>query len=348
MAKDKVKKPSTLPEEDLDEEGQQPGFFDKLQIFYESHSRAITSTALLLIVVGCAIGIVVYRERVRQRQAILDVEACDDVAKLTQLLEKWKDTEARPLILFKIGSLYFAEGTPEGLEKARDTWKRMMDEFPKHPMIDRAEAAYTKVDKELRWLDENEGVRRNEFRLCYHPDLHDRFGGDEMRSGPKAMTEPLVELKRGDSTTTIRLFADEAPEPVEEFLKAVRDKKLDGLALAKSGEDMIAIGVGEPAPAAWALPRNSRKLLMGTLAVTVADDGKPVAGKYLLLLKDVVEKTDNYAAIGWVESGWVTDLPFKEGTKIDSAKVSKEREPMSEEAPKATPEMSDDFPGFNP
>lgn len=335
MAEDKVKKPSTLPPEELDEEGLPPGLFDKLRIFYEAHSRAITSTLLLLIVVGCAVGIVLYRQHVREKQARLDVEACDDLAKLQTLLEKWKDTGVKPIILYKMGTLYFGEGTLEGLEKARDTWKRLMNEFPKHPLVDRADAAYMKVEKDIRWWEDNEPVLRHEHRLTYHPDLHKLWGGDEFRVGPRGYTDPTVEIKRGDSTSVLRLFADEAPEPVDEFLKAVREKKLDGATLAKEGDNAIAIVVGTPAPAAWTLPRNSRKLTSGTVAVTVGDDGKPVAGKYLLILKDIEEKTDAYCAIGWVESGMVTELPFKEGTKIDTAKIARERELMSDEAPKA-------------
>ncbi len=38
----------------------------------------------------------------------------------------------------------------------------------------------------------------------------------------------------------------------------------------------------------------------------------------------------------------VGDLVFKDGTKIDSAKVSKEREPMSEKPPQPKAEMPDD------
>ena len=270
---------------------EQPTLWRRALIFYEHRPRLVTTVAMVLLLGGTTLAIVNYRETIRSETSMRLAHSADTFIELEDLKEKYADTQAFPIILYRLAQKYQTRGDLESLMKAKALYGQLGDNFPNHALTPPAAQALKTVFADIIFLRAGHEELKHAHTLFTHPMLTELATMTDpefdraLRMSPRPLPDPVVELTLGDVKVTIRLFYDEAPKMVTTFINDLRIGELTGGGLTPAVD---------PAPKSYALTGlserrasfdhvpNDREPDLGMVAVVLGEDGKPVLGRYTI------------------------------------------------------------------
>ncbi len=223
-----------------------PGFWDKLNAFGEQHAKLIISVSTVLIILTVILFAKIFYDRTLAERAAKEISQANTVEKLKELKTKYGSKPLVAEIIYRLGNRYYEEGR---LAEAKKEYEEFKSRFPTHPLWRFVNDAYTGLIKNLAFL-EGEKDRRLKVRvLRTHPeDYRKKEDLEKLRGlrglenaafffGPEKLEDPVARIEiEGKGAFTVRLFENEAPNTVYNFVKLVDQKAFDGLKCEKSGD----------------------------------------------------------------------------------------------------------------
>jgi hypothetical protein len=241
------KKPILDPATETTAETQ--GLWAKLNALGERHAKVIIFASSLLIILTVVIFAKVFYDRTLAERAAREVSQADTAEKLVTLKEKYKDTPVAAEITYRLGNLYYESGK---LDEAKKEFEEFKSRFPTHPLKFFVDKAYTTLVANQKFLEEDKEKRVKVRTLQTHPEERAKVRQllaalpDEQKKnldtstifyGPTHEPESEVDFQvDGKGTFRVRLFDDELPLLVANFLKLVEEKAFDGVAFEKNGD----------------------------------------------------------------------------------------------------------------
>jgi hypothetical protein len=279
-------------QDERDEHLQQPSLWGRMQVFYEQHTRAVTTGIIALLIGGTTLGIVSYRETARKTRSMQEACAAASILELEALQTKYPDSEAAPIILFRLARMYQEQGEEADLKKAKELYGKFGDLYPKHELSDPAGEALEGIMRDQDFL----GAKHLEIELAHtlttHPVLtsmraaEEKNFDEEERMTPQQLPDPLVLVISGSVHITLSLFFEEAPLVAAGFLNDANIKAFDGTPLEAAADAprryKLARGTPPPRPSTFEIAKNERPLDAGSLAIELGADGKPILGAYYI------------------------------------------------------------------
>lgn len=337
-------KPETRRWDAPDEEEKAPSLLDQVRIAYALHPRRFSTAGIAAVLATVAIGIVVYRTQAREERAMLEAHGSTTIRELETMRTQHADTEALPIILFRLARAYQERAQGQGLattkerlddlNKAKELFNILGADHPTHALAVPVENALKGVIEEIALLSSSHAEHELRHTLLVHPELLDRRShgpeghelDDALRMGPRAGEDPWVEIVAGDlPPVNLVLFPEEAPDGAASLLNDVQiDALRDKPFVPELEGKRFRLSSGPARPATFTPERNSRVPDMGAVAMEIGADGKPILGQYVIFndtAANLSAEKERFHVIGRVTSP-VADL---ERLKADS-KVASSRE----------------------
>lgn len=270
---------------------EQPTLWRRALIFYEHRPRLVTTAAMVLLLGGTTLAIVNYRETVRRETSMRLAHSADTIIELEDLKEKYADTQAFPIILYRMAQIHQGNGDLESLMEAKALYEQLGNKFPDHTLTGPAERAVETVLKDMDFLRAGHEELQYAHTLFTHPMLTelatitDPEFDRALRMSPRPRPDPEVMLISGDVHVRIRLFYDEAPKMVTTFINDLRIGELTGGGLTPAVDpapkSYALTGLSER-PAPFDHVPNDREPDLGMVAVVLGEDGRLVLGRYTI------------------------------------------------------------------
>jgi hypothetical protein len=330
---------------DTPDEPEKLSFADRLRVFYARRPRLVTTVAMAVVLGGAAVGIVVYREDARQVKAMDEIYAVEPGApgaleQLAALELRYGDTEAAPLILFKKARHYQERGDLDSLQEALKFYNEFASRYGSHVLYAAADEAVKTILMNIDYLKAGHQEATLAHTLRVHPEViaarvnpparsHLPAEPDldaEMRAEPRALPEPVVLMGVEDGEVELRLFPEEAPEIVGAFLNDVRINALSKRPLTRDTVNHSYRFASGPARTAGFTPaRSGRAPELGTIAVELDPQGRPILNAYLIFYdsnkENLAPLKDRMLVFGRVTSAMShLAVKVKPGTEIGAVR----------------------------
>jgi hypothetical protein len=315
---------------------QQPSLWGRVQLYYEQHTRAVTTAVIAVLIGGTTLGIVSYRETARHTRSMQEAYGAASIAELEALQTKYPDSEAAPIILFRLAQMYQNEGKLEDLKKALKLYGDFGNQYPKHELSIPAGEAMMTLMKDIQFLGESHEEFELSHLLFTHPELTSIRAKDEKdldeeeRMGPRWQADPLVMIFSGEVHLTLRVFCEEAPIVWQGFLNDVRNHAFEGTPLLPAADDprRFVLISGLERPATFDAVRNDRPLIAGSLAMALGADGKPILGRYYIFddtTAALAAAKDRYLVFGHLSSAPMELRMLSTESKVTKTAIENDR-----------------------
>ena len=263
----------------------------RLNAFGERHAKVIIFVSVALLIATVLIFAKVLYDRSVLDRASKDIAAAYDSARLLELKARYAGTRAEPEILYRLANRYYEENK---LDEARAEYTDFVKKFPGHPLEAAVQKALLGLTSNLEFLKSEKTNRQKALLLQTHPQKRGEGENDPRTAVPSVATLPVALLELSNGTTlTLRLFEDDAPNTVANFVNLAEKKYFEGLSL-QTVRDGAALRIGrkEGTPAVHLLPAESvaRTATEGTLVMLKAEGRAELLGaEFEILLKEAPE-----------------------------------------------------------
>lgn len=336
-------KPKTRAWDAPDQEERQPSLLDRIQLYYTLHPRRVSTAAMAVVLAAAAAGIMAYRTQARHARAMEEAHGLTTILELEPLRTQYADTEALPIILFRLGRAYQDRAQAPGsatakerlddLNKAKDLFNTLGTDYPKHPLVVPGEDALKAVIEEITLLSTGHEEHELRHTLLVHPEILDRRAhgpeGHEvdapLRMSPRAGADPRVRIVAGEAAAVdLILFPEEAPEGAEALLNDARiDKLRDNPFVPEPGGKRYRLSSGPARPGTFTPARNSRVPDLGAVALELGADGKPILDQYVIFNDteaNLSAEKERFHVIGRVSSPLADLQRLKADSRITSSR----------------------------
>jgi len=314
--------------EPLPEEAGELTLLDRVNAFGERHARAIIFVSTALIIVTVLLFAQVLWSRTLFDRVERDLSGAGTTEVLEALRSRYAGTAAEPRVLATLGHRYAAEGK---LKEALEVYDDFLKKYRGHILATGVNQSRSKVEENLKFLDEQRPGLLREPLLDAHPVLTAKVKGNPLVAGPIKEKHPVAVVKFKGRTEEIRieLYEDEAPNAVAAFVSLAEKKYFDGLGFTKVNVDerlQIQPKKENPDASELAFEPTNRPGDAGDLLL-IRKGARNATAEFQILLKAVTDLKD-VTVFGKVqnESGQAAIVPkLEEKDAIESIRFEDKR-----------------------